>query len=294
MKEDIVELDKNKIISKLSTYFVRSEFPIVAAYLFGSYAHHNQWADSDLDLALILDEPDRKKRLKMLPLIISEIQKELKFENVDLCLITDENRDLAFNAIKDAVTIFCKDESKRAKVEVDIWHSYFEMQEFDEILDRYLWTRIEARRMGTGGLDMLDKKSVTSRIRYIEESLTQLKEYRNLGFEEFCDDRRTMHAALYELQTCLEAMTDIAAHIIGALGLKKPTARSGAFRLLSEAHILNEDLSERLAQAVGLRNIIVHGYLEVGLERVFDAIQNQLGDIEEFCAAIKEKINEQK
>ena len=97
-------------------------------------------------------------------------------------------------------------------------------------------------------------------------------------------DRRD--ATLYQLQTCVEAMTDTANHLVAALGLRKPRDRRDLFLILGEEDILDEPLARRLAAAVGLRNVLVHGYLELVLDTVYRTIQEDLGDIESFCRQI--------
>jgi len=37
---------------------------------------------------------------------------------------------------------------------------------------------------------------------------------------------------------------------------------------------------------VGLRTILVHGYLRIALDVVHRIIQERLGDVEEFCQAV--------
>lgn len=44
-----------------------------------------------------------------------------------------------------------------------------------------------------------------------------------------------------------------------------------------------EELSERLKRWMGFRNILVHLYLEIDHGRVYDAIQEDLGDLENFA-----------
>jgi hypothetical protein len=56
--------------------------------------------------------------------------------------------------------------------------------------------------------------------------------------------------------------------------------------ILSEEGLLDKSLAQRLAAAVGLRNALVHGYLELVLDTVYRTIQEDLGDIEGFCCQI--------
>ena len=281
-------LKLDKIRSKLADYFANCRFPVVCAYLFGSYATGKARMDSDVDIAVLLDEPNREKRIGMLPPLIYEIGEVLGVDAVDVSLLTDDRNEFVYHALRNSFLVFCRDNTAQTRFETMILQEYLDMEYVRSIVERYFWERVEKHRMGEGGIDMLDKKSVANRMRYIEETLGALKECRNLSYAEFARDRKTHRSALYDMQTCLEAITDIATHLIGALGLKLPETRAGIFHLLAEQLIISEALAIRLGQAVSMRNIIVHGYLEVVPGPVYHAIQNDLGDIEDFCRAIKQ------
>jgi uncharacterized protein YutE (UPF0331/DUF86 family) len=59
-----------------------------------------------------------------------------------------------------------------------------------------------------------------------------------------------------------------------------------AIRLLGENGYLQPDLTERLAPLAGLRNVLVHDYLDVDRGRIYSLVQDRLGDFEEFAAQI--------
>lgn len=60
--------------------------------------------------------------------------------------------------------------------------------------------------------------------------------------------------------------------------------------ILGEAGVISPSLAERLAQAQRMRNIIVHGYLNILANLVHRVIQEDLEDIETFCSAVIEHI----
>lgn len=135
---------------------------------------------------------------------------------------------------------------------------------------------------------MIEERVVHERLEHINWMLRLLKTYRGMGFKQFARDEKTYHAALYELQTCLEAITDIGNHLIAALCLRKPADRAEVFDILCQAGILPEPVADRMREAMAMRNVIVHGYLKVVLETVHRTIQENLGDIEAFCRSIVE------
>ena len=135
---------------------------------------------------------------------------------------------------------------------------------------------------------MIDERVVQERLEYIDQMLRLLKDCRGLTFEAFARDETIHHAALYELETCIAAMTDIGNHLIAALTLRKPVDRTEVFDILCEAEILPPSVANAVRGAPAMRNVIVRGYLKVNLETVHRTIQENLGDIEVFCRSIVE------
>jgi uncharacterized protein YutE (UPF0331/DUF86 family) len=73
--------------------------------------------------------------------------------------------------------------------------------------------------------------------------------------------------------------------VVSELGLKAPVDYRGVFESLCPAG-LDSSLAERLAAAAGMRNILVHGYLDVDDEAVWNAL-GRLGDLRDFAATVQ-------
>ena len=75
-------------------------------------------------------------------------------------------------------------------------------------------------------------------------------------------------------------------HIVAGANLGSPNSRHEAIEMLANNRIIPQELAEKIGQAVRMRNIIVHHYPRVNLNTVYEVIQNNLGDIVDFCAEI--------
>lgn len=95
-----------------------------------------------------------------------------------------------------------------------------------------------------------------------------------------------LDVAIHELQTMLEAVSDMATHVVAGANLGTPPDRPTAIEMLGANAILSEPLAQRVAKAVRMRNILVHHYPSVNVKKVHQVIQNDLGGIEDFCAEI--------
>lgn len=115
-------------------------------------------------------------------------------------------------------------------------------------------------------LDLLGR--VTSRLRILDDYAVQ-------DSDELLADRVRMGDLKYTFQTAIEACIDAAHHVIADQGLGVPASNADAFRSLTAAGFLDDDLAKTMAGAVGFRNVLVHGYAEVDARKVVANLQRR-------------------
>jgi len=278
-------LRAEEISRKLTAYFDRCPYPVTLAYLFGSTVRGQGTPLSDMDLGIYLDEPDRVQRARIYPSLLFALKQAVGDGEVDLVYLNDASPLLAYQIITGQL-IYRADERQRIAVEARALRDYFDERALEQTRHRLLQTRILASRMGERSREMIEERVVNERLAYIDMMLARLKSRRSLSLAEFQADEDRRDATLYELQTCIEAMTDIGNHLIAAVGLRKPKDRGEIMLILAEADIIGEPLARRLVEAVAMRNVLVHGYLDLVVDMVYQTIQENLGDIEAFCRDI--------
>lgn len=133
---------------------------------------------------------------------------------------------------------------------------------------------------------LVDLESVHARLERLDELLQELEAIRTGGRNAYMAERRTRLAAEHALQLAIQSCLDIGTHLISELGLLPPADYRSVFASLQSAG-LDPRLAERLAAAAGMRNILVHGYLDVDDEVVWDSLAH-LGDLRGFAAAVSE------
>lgn len=128
---------------------------------------------------------------------------------------------------------------------------------------------------------MLDPEILRLRIEALLEYLVRVDRFKEVGRERFVAEPDVHHLAERYLHLGLEAALDIAHHIIADRGYAVPVSYRDGFAILARHGVLPLSLCARLSWWVGLRELLVHGYLEPDHGRVWDAIQ---GDLEDLCA----------
>ena len=88
------------------------------------------------------------------------------------------------------------------------------------------------------------------------------------------------------LQRSVQAVIDLAAHIVASEGLGLPDTIKDNFRLLLEKKIIDKELAIKMGRMVGFRNIAVHDYRSIDEEILKSILRKHLSDIEEFYRTV--------
>ena len=134
---------------------------------------------------------------------------------------------------------------------------------------------------------MVDRFVVTARITKIREYVALLRKIRGLADERrFVSDPLIYGNAERYLQLAIQAVLDISHHIVADRSLPLPADSKSLFDLLARQKVVSKGLSVKLAAMAGLRNILVHEYLEIDRRRIYRALTTELRDFETFVRAV--------
>lgn len=135
---------------------------------------------------------------------------------------------------------------------------------------------------------MTDTELILKKLAYIETLVGELERLARpeLIGSDIREERFTEHT----LQLAIQAALDAASHIVSDDRLGEPETNRALFDLLAKHSWLEQELAESLYAMAGLRNVLVHGYQDVDLGIVRDVVENHLGDLAEFCAAIRARL----
>ncbi len=135
---------------------------------------------------------------------------------------------------------------------------------------------------------MTDPELVAKKLAFIETCVRELQTMAHP--ERISDDLREERFVEHTLQLAIQAALDVGSHIVSDERLGEPETSRDVFRLLGRAAYVPAKLLGRLEQMAGFRNVVVHLYQEVDLGIVRDVVENRLGDLLEFVAAIRLKL----
>ncbi len=133
---------------------------------------------------------------------------------------------------------------------------------------------------------MVDRLALSSRLDALEGYLAELRSFRSVAREDFIRELALHHLAERYLHLACESVLDIAQHVIADQGYRQAATYKDSMDVLQEEGMLSRDLADRLKGWMGFRNVLVHLYLSIDHGRTYDAIRDDLGDLERFEAAM--------
>ena len=128
---------------------------------------------------------------------------------------------------------------------------------------------------------------MNDKITECRQYLQELSEITPDSFTEYLD-LKTQAACERYVERIIECVTVIAFVAVKQKKFGLPRDDTDVFSILADKKVISKELSNKLIQAKGMRNIIVHAYSRVNDELVFHAIKNELlVDVEQFLDKLK-------
>jgi uncharacterized protein YutE (UPF0331/DUF86 family) len=132
----------------------------------------------------------------------------------------------------------------------------------------------------------IDREAVAAHLAAIEDAVTVLQGLSHLSPADLAATER-LWAVSHGLQLAIQNVLDVATHVVTALDAGAPPEDyRGALLRLGELGVLRPEFAAQIAPMAGLRNILVHGYLRLEVQRLVDALQ-RLDDLAAFTESVR-------
>jgi len=245
-------LDRGSVVSRLAELF-RGIESVEVAILFGSMAR-GEVAARDVDIAVKFS---RRAGLLDLGFIVSRVAEALGVseDRIDLVDLDYASPILTFRVLSEGIVV-------KGSVEA--------LRELAGKASLYPDAMVEVRRWSSLDPDpRLDKTVIMSRVGEIRRNAGFLKE-RIVGKKPSELDYMEILALERAVHRIVEAMLDVCRHLVAVYSLGLVENYSGYARRLAQAGIMPWELAEEVSKLAGLRNILVHRYVEVDIEKLHE------------------------
>ena len=124
-----------------------------------------------------------------------------------------------------------------------------------------------------------DINVILTRLSKIEDYLKRLEKYQSTTLDEYSENQDIQLITERLIQVMTEAALDIIKHLLSCLGVlrqKETWTNKDYFLEAANLNIISSEIANQLVKAAGMRNILVHIYLNIEPEQVFFAIAKSL------------------
>ena len=135
---------------------------------------------------------------------------------------------------------------------------------------------------------MIDRDLLLAKVETLDRCLARIAAVRgeaNSGLRAI----DVQDITVLNLQRAVQAMIDVAAHVVASEGLGTPDSLGASFTLLERAGFLDGELAERMRRMTGFRNVAVHEYRKLDPAVLEAIVRERLGDLRAFAGRILER-----
>jgi len=128
----------------------------------------------------------------------------------------------------------------------------------------------------------IDSQSIESKLDKLEEINKYLRKYQEISQDDFSVDFTVNAAAMHYIVQGIEIVMDIGNHLLK----EKYHVNSKNYREiienLGEYEIIPEELAQENVDMAGFRNVVIHDYEDINMNRVYETLQRAPEVFEEF------------
>ena len=134
---------------------------------------------------------------------------------------------------------------------------------------------------------MVDSSVILKRIGRIRKCVATLETIRRTySKQQFLANELIQAAAERNVQVAIQSVLDICNHVVADMKLEVPDEEKQAFQIMASHKLISHSLAKTLTRMTGMRNVLVHEYLEVDHDRLYSIMTDNLGDFEKLIKAI--------
>ena len=125
------------------------------------------------------------------------------------------------------------------------------------------------------------------RVKILENNILELENLRNnFAVKDIASNLHTEWALRYGLLESIQIVIDISCALVSKNNLGNPETYGQCVELLNRNKYLDDQLSGKLVSMIGLRNLLIHEYSEIDIEKLYSLLDN-LNDLRSFIQDIE-------
>ena len=133
---------------------------------------------------------------------------------------------------------------------------------------------------------MIDPDLVRRKLSRMTMYLEKLKPIAAKSYEEYISDFYLKTSAERIIQLIVECASDINNHVVLELSERPPEDYTSSFLRAADVGLISRELAERLKGSGGMRNIIVHEYMDIDDLKVYGSFEKAISGFKEYVRQV--------
>lgn len=129
----------------------------------------------------------------------------------------------------------------------------------------------------------LDQDSVNEKLKKLRTITAKLGQLKNEPYEKFLADYKISDTALHNLVLGVEVVVDIGNHLLAEVYQMSADSYADVITKLAEAGVVPRAFADENADMARFRNLIIHEYGQIDLEKVYNYLQKAPDIFREFA-----------
>lgn len=133
---------------------------------------------------------------------------------------------------------------------------------------------------------MIDKDLIYRKLSRLKMYLARLAPMVEKTFSEYLSNFMYKDSTERQIQLIVECASDINSHVVVESGQRPPEDYTSSFIRAAEVGLITRELAERIKGSGGMRNILVHEYMDIDDEKVYKTLPTALKDYKEYIKQV--------
>lgn len=138
---------------------------------------------------------------------------------------------------------------------------------------------------------MIDREVIREKFQELNRYLKELNDLKDMSWNEFSSSLRKQWMVFHGLQLCIQLVMDAGNHILAEMGENQIEDYADIIDKLGEKNIIPSEFAQAIRGMAGLRNILIHEYTRIDLNKIYEIFQNRLEDFHNFINYINQFIS---
>lgn len=133
---------------------------------------------------------------------------------------------------------------------------------------------------------MVDRDLLAAKLAELADRITRVRTRCPATPDELRADRDALDLVSFNLMLAVQSCADIASHLISDEGWPSAANLASSFNRLRDEGVIAASTAAALCRAVGLRNVVAHGYAGINPAMVHAAATRGVADLDAFAREV--------